>query len=897
MTAESAASSASFSSTLIGRLFEHAAERADHPAIATTDVSITYARLARLVVAQASLLQQTGVVRGSTVGIRCDDEISHLLLCLAAIYCGATSCTIPSHESDTQQNALIERCGATRVLERRDVPDFGQLDELLPKAPASESQASILFSTSGTTGAPKLVIHGDGDLVAQAHRHIGDEQERFACLASIEHNFAKRHRLYCVAMGATNVFPGTLGNSLVERCLSLQVNVLHVSAFQAQELLALDGIGRLCGLRLKLGGSHVGSSLRQQLRAKITAQLQAGYGTTETGAIAFTDPADDDAGISVGLALPGIEICAVDSDRKPLPADERGELAVRCGGMFRGYLDNPELTATRLDNGWFYTGDIGFLDSKGRIHISGRSDDMFVFNSMNIYPQDIESVIREHPGVREAVVLPRESSVHGNIPVALVVLGGSAKKQLPALKKFVKKRVGVRAPRQYIVVDTIPTNASGKIARREAVTIPGRNDQLRADLIRIIDPKVKQRVKPALLRGFVQGKADVALRRFEMDSLERLELLLTLETGYNIVVPPAIFNSFRYLGDLVAHILSPESGCENEDNQQAEALTEQAVATDFGAPVGKVPGVVCLFRRVFRVSPAIVQLNKALMTLENRLTPREVMQLTEWHASGHLLPEGAEERRRAIVSRWLRGMRSLLEKSNKTAPEPFVSRRVVPTARLFTGPGSPEDKTLMICFPPSGGRNLMMSNTVFLQHVDASRVDVLMLSETLNRKYRNGIPFIGRNLKEIVLWLAGQHWIKDYRDIVTIGCSAGAPLALTVAGQLNASVGLSVCGRFYRKRHLLANLSRAVSIYRARRNMRSLRMIYAYGVDDARDRMFAELMAPFSSGEKLPVAFSDRSVGHEILGQLLDRGELREFLERTVLEFPSESVATMAPRI
>ncbi|MBB3047714.1 acyl-coenzyme A synthetase/AMP-(fatty) acid ligase/acyl carrier protein [Litorivivens lipolytica] len=864
--------------TLIGRLFYHAKVRPEHTAIACPVRTISYHQLASLVVAQANELRHRGVTAGATLGICCHDDVEHLILCLAGIYCGATTCTIPSHESPAARDALMQRCGASHLIEKSDVLNTQAEVELPWEAEAS--QALVLFSTSGTTGEPKLVMHRDSDLVAQAHRHVSSEQERFACLASVEHNFAKRHRLYCVAMGATNVFPGALDDTLVERCSRLQVNVLHVSAFQAQELLALHGWESLTGLRLKLGGSHVAPALRQQLREQITPRLQAGYGTTETGAIAFTDPDDMAAGDSVGRPLPGIEIHAVDEQGQTLPNGQRGELAVRCKGMFRGYLNRPELTDERLQDDWFHTGDIGFIDSDGRIHISGRSDDMFVFNSMNIFPQDIESVIRDCDGVQDAVVLPRPSAVHGSIPVALVVLKGSPKKILPLLQKQVKKQVGIRAPRQYMVVDAIPTNASGKIARRDAMAIPQKVEQLRKDLIGLIDAKVKQRVKPALLKAFVNGKTDIALRRFEMDSLERLELLLTLETGYDIVVPPAKFNGFRYLGDLVSYVLSPDE--EKSDAATTEVHPVDSIKIETPTNDAPPPHVVTFFQRVLRVSRAIVQLNKALNTLENRLVPQDLYFLCAWYEAGRLLPDDTPKDRQAIVCRWLQNMTSLLVKSGKLEAEPYALTRVAPTARLFAGPGPATNKAILICFPPSGGRNMMMPNTVFLQYLRASQVDVLMLSETLNQKYRKGIPFVGRNPRQIADYLAQQDWIGAYARIVTMGCSAGAPLALTAAGRLNATVGVSVCGRFYRRRHVAANVDRLLSIYRAKRRASNLRMIYAYGVDDVRDRYFAERMAPITASERWPVSFGEEAVGHEILRQLLDRGELKMFLEKTL---------------
>jgi long-chain acyl-CoA synthetase len=455
--------------TLAGRLMRHARQSPSHEAVVTPRLRLSYAELATRVAAQARRLREAGVSRDAVVGIARTDDVQHLVLCLAAADVGAASCAIPSHDSERQRQDLLDRCGVTQQL--------GPEVALRPDDPLGSSTArdltaaadpALLFSTSGTTGEPKIVrLHG-ADLVAQAPRHVQSPSERFACLATMEHNFARRHRLYCVAQGATNVFVDATPDRLVAQLQALAASVLHVSAFQAQELLALPGVEALSGIRLKLGGSHVPLALRQQLRRGITTNLQAGYGTTETGAIAFTDPGDEGAGESVGRPLPGIEVRVASPTGDALPGGERGELAIRCAGMFRGYHGRPELTATRLTDGWFRTGDVGHLDDEGRIHLCGRSDDMFVFNSVNIHPQDIESQLRQFPAVADAAVLPRRSPVHGDIPVALIVPAGDAQPNLQALRAFMRDRVGIRCPRQFIVVERIPRNAAGKIVRAEA---------------------------------------------------------------------------------------------------------------------------------------------------------------------------------------------------------------------------------------------------------------------------------------------------------------------------------------------------------------------------------------------------------------------------------------------
>lgn len=865
--------------SMIGRLFHYANCYPDHEAIATPILSVSYAQLANLVEEQAGKFREANIQQDSIVGIKCADDVQHLLLCLAAIYRGATSCTIPSHESSEAQNAIINRCGATHVVDRSMTVSViragGQPESTVVEPPASH--ANLLLSTSGSTGEPKLVIHRDSDLVAQAHRHISAMNERFACIASLEHNFAKRHRLYCVAEGATNVIVQPDPETLVAQLDSLNVSVLHVSAFQAQELLGAPDIGKLSHICLKLGGSHVAQPLRQQLRDNITSNLQAGYGTTETGAIAFTEPGDLDAGESVGRPLPGIDVRVLSSHGKPVDTGQRGELAIRGEGMFRGYLGAPDLTASRLDKGWFYTGDMGYLDRQGRIHLCGRIDDMFVFNSMNIYPQDIESVIREYPGVVDAAVIPKKSPVHGNIPVALVVFTEHVKHHLSGLNKFVKKKVGIRYPRQYIIVDEIPTNAAGKISRVEAISLQARSDQVRREIVALLDPAVRNRLTSSQLNAFENGEIDITFGELGMDSVARMDFLLTLEIKYNAVISPRELSELRYFGHLASRILTQPLN----NDQEKIAVHPNGSDADV-VQVGAPPYIVRLFQRIFRYCSTSVQLNKALNTLESRLTPTEVEDLYGWYHSGRLIPAQAAPKFHNALSRWLAEMKGMILKSGKREPELFYSRKIAPGVTQYFGPGKSNDKTLLICFPPIGTRNLMMPNAVLLQHIDSSNFDLLIISGSSVVGRRLVFPTFGKTPVGLVEWLASQGWISEYSGIRTLGFSAGAYPAVIAGCFLKAEVALSISGRLQSRKYFVKNLNRIMSIWRATRIARKTRVLMSYPIDNSRDRKYARIVTRISGANQLVVELTDEKIGHLLLRRLLDRGVLSRYLERTV---------------
>ena len=867
------------SNSLIGRLFYHAENNPTRDAVVTPSLKLSYAQLCQLILTQTKKFYDVGISSHSVVGIKCANDTQHLVLCLAATYIGSTSCTIPSHESEQMQNAIISCCGVTDVVDEKIAIDFMEVDCRFESMSIQLPASRLLFSTSGTTGEPKIVVHHDTDLVTQAHRHITSNRERFTCLASMEHNFSKRHRLYCVAVGATNVFLGTDQDSLVTQCQSLNVNVMHVSAFQSQELLATPGINALSNIRLKLGGSHVHVALRQKLQNNITQNMQAGYGTTETGAIAFTDPNDLDAGESVGRPLQGIELRTVTPDRKTLAAGEYGELAVRCSGMFREYLGKPDLTSTRLENDWFYTGDIGFLDKQQRIHLCGRSDDMFVFNSMNIYPQEIESQICQFPGITDAAVLPKASSLHGSIPMALVVFEKNIKPDLPALKKFMKSQIGIRRPRQLIIVDKIPRNSTDKIARHEAMNLSKSSEHIRESIIQALGEPATGHLKPSLVTDLIKGDADIKLRKFKMDSLSRMEFLIELEVNHNTIISPQEFSQFRYFGNLVARVLSMQS---QSDQKQEVSLPKISNALSVAPITSPQSYVIRFFQRIFSYCHTVAQLNKALSTMEYRLTPTQVEDLYESNNVCRLIPSNAAPKYHKALSHWLEKIKGMMMGSGKSKPEPFVSQRVAPYVTYFVGSGSSIEKTLLICFSEAGARSLGMPNAVLLQHMDSVRYDMMIISEPLNEKYRLGVPHIGSNITEVIEWVTKLDFVKNYSRIRTLGCSAGAYPAVIAGYYLGAELAVSVGGRFHTKSHTLKSLERIITTWRATRTRYCSRVLMSYAKEEFRDRIYAKIISMLSGGSLMAVEFTNGKVEHLFFRQLVERGELAQYLRRTI---------------
>jgi cyanophycin synthetase len=138
--------------------------------------------------------------------------------------------------------------------------------------------------------------------------------------------------------------------------------------------------------------------------------------------------------------------------------------------MALGYVAEAR-RMSNFEDGWFYPRDLASRSDNAPLLFHGRADDVMILNGINIFPSAIEDTLEGHPDVREAVAYPIKLRVHGEIPVAAVILEeGAHERDVPQLMYFCRQVLGIRAPRDILVVDRIPRNAAGKPLRRELAT-------------------------------------------------------------------------------------------------------------------------------------------------------------------------------------------------------------------------------------------------------------------------------------------------------------------------------------------------------------------------------------------------------------------------------------------
>ena len=462
--------------SVLSQLRRHAA-RVATPAVVTEGGSLSYASLLERVESAVAALAELTIGPGTRVGLLVPDETEHLVASLALLAVGADHITLASHDSPAERATIAGRIAADFILVagQHQTPP-GATCVSWPLQPASGAPAlapdgTVLLKTSGTTGEMNIVAFTGQMIAAQAGRHPEYGAERLLRLAAIEHNNSKRHRLYCVWQGGTNVFrpPGEL--DIAAFCHRHAVTCLDISRMHAADLAARGDREALAGVRLRTGGSAVPIDVRRAIEANVTPQLYVRYAATECGAIAMALPGSHDDDEAVGAPLAGVELEIVDENDNQLPAGETGHIRLRAPGMATGYLDGAAETAARFRGGWFRPGDMGMLRPDGQLVVKGRRDDMMILNGLNIFPVEIERVLERHPAVAVAAALPLASTVHGQIPVAAVELRPGASVTPAELQAHAREQLALRSPRRVLILDALPRNSQGKILRREIAAL------------------------------------------------------------------------------------------------------------------------------------------------------------------------------------------------------------------------------------------------------------------------------------------------------------------------------------------------------------------------------------------------------------------------------------------
>jgi long-chain acyl-CoA synthetase len=466
------------------------------PALFWGDDQFTYATLAEQTRNVAHLLRnQLRVQPGDRVGVWLKNRPEFIPALLGALLADAVVVPINNFLKPDEVEFILGDAGIDVLLTEQSaaeslgilqgrrpglrawlVEDLAQLPPP-PAAAAPQRRAddlAILIYTSGTTGHPKGAMLSHANLlhnVNSSRAALGTlAADRYTLLLPMFHSFMLT---VCILL------PLLSGGSIVLiKCLHPVKNIiLEMIQHQATVLPAVPPIFRTlahgsipAGLPLRLaisGGAALPGEILREFTAKFSFPLLEGYGLSEASpVVSFTPLNGPWKSGSIGRPIPEVEMSVQDDDGRPLPDQATGEICVRGRNVMLGYWNQPEATRQTIRQDWLLTGDIGHRDADGFYYITDRKKDMLIVNGINVYPRQIEEIIYQFPGIKEAAVIGRVDARRGEQPVAYLVPMDGVSLDLRALQAFLRERLAdYKVPRRLIVLSALPRNATGKILK------------------------------------------------------------------------------------------------------------------------------------------------------------------------------------------------------------------------------------------------------------------------------------------------------------------------------------------------------------------------------------------------------------------------------------------------
>lgn len=338
---------------------------------------------------------------------------------------------------------------------------------------AADEMIALLY-TSGTTGLPKGVMLSARNVMVNMLQTLArlnfTNQERVFGILPFFHIFAQNTCVWTsIFMGATVIVVPKIDRRYIVQGLQHKPTIfLGVPALYG--LICFLKSVSLESVKLFVSG---GDALPDKIRALFgliyRRKICNGYGLTETSPVISIDLADvTEPTSNIGYPVVGITCSIRDQQNVEVSQGTIGQLWVKGDNIMLGYYRAPEVTAAVMHNGWFNTGDLAYIDKKGKIVITGREKDLIIHKGLNIYPQEIENVILTYPNVLRVGVIGKKDEMVGEIPIAFVQLHKKEEGIEQTLKQLCAQYLApYKVPRLFICsTKELPTTATGKVDKK-----------------------------------------------------------------------------------------------------------------------------------------------------------------------------------------------------------------------------------------------------------------------------------------------------------------------------------------------------------------------------------------------------------------------------------------------
>lgn len=484
--------SATFLDTLRTTFREHAAR----PAVVHGGKTWTYGELEAAATAAAARLRAAAAVApGDRVVLCTADKIGFLRQHLGALFAGAVSLPLnPRFTREELRFFLADSGAAAAMVGPETAPiieslrgDLPNLRAVLPAGPCVDktvepyrpvapqpTDACLILYSSGTTGFPKGVVHTQANVLAslralQAAWHFTPDDVVLNVLPLFHiHGLCFATQLTLLTGGCLLIDdfePQTTLKRIGECTVFMSVPTIYYRFLEEPGFRAAAAGWKKTRL-FTCGSAPIRAEVLPDLEAILGKPVINRYGMSEAFVITSLPLDGPWPTGSVGLPLPGIELRIV-KETGEAAAGEVGAVQIRGANLFREYWNKADATRAAFATGWFDTGDLGSRDNAGFLTLVGRKNDLIITSGFNVYPQVVERIINECPGVKESVVLGVPDARRGERVVVAVVRDDPALDEAQLRAFWSDRLVDYQRPRDVYFVDALPRNAMGKVLRRE----------------------------------------------------------------------------------------------------------------------------------------------------------------------------------------------------------------------------------------------------------------------------------------------------------------------------------------------------------------------------------------------------------------------------------------------